>query len=501
MLTILTGIIVTIGLSVCNEARDVNSQQQSLPQTYCSSCHLPVSPDMLDSITWIDHVLPAMAPKLGVGVWGKNNYFDRSGKGENIGIGFKDWMDLVDYYKKEAPKKLPQAKAPVPLKESWAVFKEKMPPLPDTTKISATTLVKFDTIHQVIYSADANSHQLISWNFNLKNHSIVRELPSPAVDLSFENGGNAVLTTIGTLISNNLNQANGKVFTIDLNNPGKKENIIADHLPRPVKAVSGDFNRDGLEDWIVCGFGHDFGGLYLFQQKPDHQFEKMVISEMPGAEQAITGDFNNDGWPDIMVLFAQAREGIWLFLNNRRGGFSQKVLLEFPPVYGSTSFQLIDFNNDGKKDILYTAGDNADYSSIFKPYHGVYIFLNKGDFKFDQKPSYFYPVNGCTKAIAADFDGDGDLDIVSIAFFANFKRTPSESFIYFEQDKPLHFIAYSIPISGSGRWISMDVADFYRDGRSDVVLGNFSSWFGATDTSKGKWNKYIPLIVLKNISR
>lgn len=163
-------------------------------------------------------------------------------------------------------------------------------------------------------------------------------------------------------------------------------------------------------------------------------------------------------------------------------------------MYGSTSFQLVDFNGDGKLDILYTCGDNADFSVILKPYHGVYIFLNQGEFSFKQ--AYFYPVNGCTKAIAKDFDGDGDLDIVTIAFFADFTKRPSESFIYFERDGALHFVPHSIPVSQYGRWISMDAGDVNGDGRPDVVLGNYSGGFGAQDSNRPSDNKFIPFILL-----
>jgi hypothetical protein len=141
--------------------------------------------------------------------------------------------------------------------------------------------------------------------------------------------------------------------------------------------------------------------------------------------------------PILMVLFAHDDESIRLFTNMGNGSFAVTRILTFPPVYGSSGFQLVDFDKDGLLDILYTCRDNADLSSILKPFHGVYIYRNKGDWNFEQ--AYFYPVNGCTKAIAADFDNDGDMDLASIAFFADFKNKPEEKFLYFEQDGPFHF--------------------------------------------------------------
>src|SRR4029077_15370304 len=136
------------------------------------------------------------------------------------------------------------------------------------------------------------------------------------------------------------------------------------------------------------------------------------------------------GLPDIWALFAQGDERIILYTNKGDGRFEEKNILSFPAVYGSTYFELDDFNGDGLPDILYTCGDNADFSPVLKPYHGVYIFMNDGNNNFKQK--YFFPMYGCFKAIARDFDKDGDLDIAAISFFADYNNHPEESFVYLE---------------------------------------------------------------------
>ena len=51
-------------------------------------------------------------------------------------------------------------------------------------------------------------------------------------------------------------------------------------------------------------------------------------------------------------------------------------------IYNGGGVGIGDFNKDGLKDIIYTCGDNADYSMVLKPYHGVYIFLNEGESRF-----------------------------------------------------------------------------------------------------------------------
>ena len=73
----------------------------------------------------------------------------------------------------------------------------------------------------------------------------------------------------------------------------------------------------------------------------------MCYALFRGAIKVYVDDYNHDGLPDIWALFAQGEEGIFLFTNKGNGNFEQRQVLRFPPVYGSSSFEIIDLNNDG----------------------------------------------------------------------------------------------------------------------------------------------------------
>ncbi|GAB4027108.1 hypothetical protein GCM10028809_11840 [Spirosoma gilvum] len=454
------------------------------------------SPELLDKETWVKSVLPAMAPNLGLEAYPGGNYY----AGPKSAISFENWQKLIAYYETLAPAKLEQTKAPTAPVADWAVFSLEKPPV-DPAKTAMTTMVAIDTIGHRIYSSDGLRSDLTQWNQQLQITG-TKQLQSAAAQATFfrDNSGveQGLFTCMGTMRAADISR--GELVTMNLSAKQPADtSIIYANLPRPLESVAADLNKDGLTDWVVCGFGHLQGGLYWLKQQPNHRFTKIPIREVAGAIQTTVGDFNADGWPDLMVLFAHADEGIWLFLNDQKGGFTERNLLRFPSVYGSTSFQLVDFNKDGRLDILYTCGDNSDYSKILKPYHGLYIYLNEGDFKLKQ--AYFYPINGCTKAMAGDFDQDGDLDIATIAFFADFLNKPSENFQYFEQQKPLVFQPHTLPIQAYGRWICMDVNDVDQDGDADVVLGNFSQTFIIQKELKTTWDTHLPLIVLKNNTR
>jgi len=477
---------------------NIKTEEDKLPAgdqlvtRYCGSCHLAPEPALLDKETWKNQVLPAMARQLGLEVWQKTNYFQN----EKSAISLADWTQIVAYYDSLAPQHLPAAKTPVSPNQDWSIFSLETPEI-NSSQMATTTLVVMDSSSKFIYTSDSETGGLYQWNRQLKQ-SRSMHLPSPAVQMNFGKNGSSILTCIGSMKA--IDIPSGNVIS-EYNLDQNTLKSIASGLIRPIHTTSADINKDGLEDYIVSSFGHNKGGLFWLKQEVDKTFKTIAIREIPGATQSIAGDFNNDGWTDIMALFAHGDEGIWLFTNDKKGGFETKNVLRFPPVYGSNSFQLADMNVDGKPDIIYTSGDNSDYSRILKPYHGVYIFTNTGDFNFKQ--SYFYPINGCTKAIAKDFDMDGDIDIATIAFFADFSNNPSESFIYFENStgkngSTLSFAPHALPIHENGRWICMDANDFDGDGDPDIVLGNYSKGFLNQSNFKLNWNTNLPFVILEN---
>jgi len=246
---------------------------------------------------------------------------------------------------------------------------------------------------------------------------------------------------------------------------------------------------------VICEFGNNSGRLQVYQNLGNGKYRGHTVEASPGARKVELRDFNNDGKLDIVALLAQANERIVLYTNQGNFNFSSNTLLSFPPVYGSSYFELNDFNNDGFFDILYTNGDNGDYSDILKPYHGVRIFLNNGHQRFDE--SWFYPMYGASWAIARDFDADGDLDIAAISFYPDFKKSPEQSFIYFENQQG-KFHPFTTPYSVSGRWLVMDAADYDKDGDTDVLLGALDFFSGAGNLAN-QWNaKPVSLLLLKN---
>lgn len=484
---------------------DQIDQGKILATQYCQGCHLLPDPSLLDSKHWQQGDLPYMGPFLGVFGY----LFDKYPSSRNDRFLPADfypskpllspdqWQLLMDYYLATSPDSLPAQNRLLPIQEGLTLFRAEWSGL--SYPNPATCYLQVDTTTPLpsILMGDAIQKKLYRLDGHLEVEDSL-ELPGAVVGMDLSHGF-MTACDIGYLNPNN--GKFGKALKISIA-PGAKMVLdtmpMFDSLARPVQITAADLNQDGLTDYLVCEFGNMTGALSWMENKGNGKFERHVIRAVPGAIKAYVQDYNHDGLPDIWVLFAQGDEGIFLFTNLGHGRFSQREVLRFPPIYGSSYFELDDFNHDGYPDILYTCGDNADYSKVLKPYHGVYIFLNDGHNNFSQK--YFFPINGCYKAIARDFDGDGDLDIATIAYFPDYARQPEEGFVYLENKGNFAFKPYSLAETQVGRWLTMDAADLDGDGKIDILLGNFSvgpSFIkSAQDFKKGP-----AFLVLKNLGK
>jgi FG-GAP-like repeat len=479
---------------------------KELAVLHCQSCHQLPDPSLVDTKTWDRGILPQMGPRLGIYFYKGNRYpsykFD---VGLSAGyypskalVSEEDWQHIIDYYIATSPDTMSTVQhRKRPIQKQLQQFTAIAPP---SFKISdpSTCFVKIDTSNPAkpIVISDAFKQVIYRFNTNLEFSDSVKT-KGPVVNLSLQNK-QWLACNIGVLNPNNGKYGNAQHIVADNNGMKPDSMVIFDNLRRPVQITGADLNNDGKEDYLVCEFGFLEGALSWMENKGTGEFERHVLRPLPGAIQAYIEDYNHDGLKDIWVLFAQAQEGVFLYTNKGNGQFAEEEVLSFLPINGSSYFELADFNKDGHPDLVYTCGDNADYSTVLKPFHGVYIYMNDGNNHFAEK--YFFPINGCFKAMARDFDNDGDFDIAAIAYFPDYQHQPEEGFVYLENKGDLDFYPYSLPAAETGRWLTMDAGDYDKDGWTDVILGNFSvapSFIKSTVD----WKNAPSFLVLKNTGK
>ncbi|MHC4745433.1 MAG: FG-GAP repeat domain-containing protein, partial [Planctomycetota bacterium] len=193
--------------------------------------------------------------------------------------------------------------------------------------------------------------------------------------------------------------------------------------------VCGDYDSDGDADIFVA---NDVMGNFLFKNDGAGRFEEVglaagVAFDYYGREQASMGvncgDYDNDGLLDFFVT-SYAQEFATLYRNLGDGLFEDATITSGAGVgtlnHVTWGSGLIDFDNDGDRDIFIAAGhvqdnvENYDTRTAYRQRNTVQMNLGNG--KFTNVTENCGPG---LKVIAAsrgagfdDLDNDGDIDAV-----------------------------------------------------------------------------------------
>src|SRR5256884_7330794 len=194
--------------------------------------------------------------------------------------------------------------------------------------------------------------------------------------------------------------------------------------------VLADFNGDGWPDIVIA---NDTWPNFLFLNKHDGTFEDVsfvsgVAASEDGRYEAGMGidaaDVDGDGWLDIYVTHLDF-ELNRLYHNNHdltfddytyRSGIGNKATR-----LSGVAMKFLDYDNDGWTDILQLNGAMLDnihlYHSEVSYKEPLLMFRNLGRGQFDKVsdslgPDFTRPIAGRGLA-TADFDNDGDVDIVT----------------------------------------------------------------------------------------
>jgi len=202
--------------------------------------------------------------------------------------------------------------------------------------------------------------------------------------------------------------------------------------------VCADFDDDGDTDIFVA---NDVAGNFLFQNDGTGKFKEVALSagvayDLHGDEQASMGvdcgDFDNDGRLDFYQT-SYALELATLF-KNLGGGIFEDVTARTAAGEGTYPFVtwgtgLVDFDNDGDRDIFVACGDIQDNVELYedmRTYHARNVLLmNTGDGKFvnvsDRCGDGLTVKLSSRGAAFDDLDNDGDVDAVIL----NSRRKPT----------------------------------------------------------------------------
>jgi outer membrane protein assembly factor BamB len=258
---------------------------------------------------------------------------------------------------------------------------------------------------------------------------------------------------------------------------------------------SGDFDGDGLPDLIGLDVTNDPDNRLIlirnngvdFSIDPAEVYEQGTHLDV-GPASISTGDYNSDGLIDFFFYkneldeFGYTQFLAAMYINTGTAADPDFMTHDMSPNLDFTSAFMsagiyanwtadhlasVDIDGDSDVDILVISGDKIFL--VRNPGAGNFSVANFdiSELNYDQ-PTGFTSGRGGSAVDAADFDKDGDIDIIGGTVM------DVDHLVYYENDGTGYFTRSEIPIpvpECTGTAVTV-VADFDNDGRTDIFAAN-----------------------------
>ncbi len=260
------------------------------------------------------------------------------------------------------------------------------------------------------------------------------------------------------IVGNAVSNTIGVLFNTGTGTFGVEVTYSTGNSSRPYSVVASDVNGDSKPDIIAANYG--LNQVVVLLNAGNGTFGVHMTYSVGTEPFSVTAaDVNGDGKPDIIVANTGSNS-IGVLFNTGTGTFGVEATYSTGSGSQPYSVAAADFNGDGKLDIV-----AVNYNAF-----NAGVFLNAGTGTFVAQVTYSTGSNSYPYYVAAgDVNGDGYPDIIVANYYANnigvLLNRGNGTFAA--------QIAYS---TGTGSEpYSVRVADLNGDGSLDIIAGNYNA--------------------------
>jgi hypothetical protein len=237
---------------------------------------------------------------------------------------------------------------------------------------------------------------------------------------------------------------------------------LVGYAPRPQGVSAADFNRDGHVDIAVAY--DSAGGLAIWYGRENTTFAPVGVAGFAAVNVLATADLNGDGWLDVAAASTNGGR-VAVYLGTPSGLVFKRSYAVDSDLRGIT---IADVNSDGVPDVITASRSSGTVNVLLgdAAHRGALL-----------APVTFAAGRGSRAVVAADFDADGRVDLAAANQYAAAASLLSNTTPFVSAGYA--FGELKLPASTPVATVGLMAADFNGDGTLDLVAS--AGWQFAPD--------------------